>query len=80
MFLCQVNSTTENPEDVFENLVRLQVDRCNATGEMVMFIDACTEDGFDITIPVTDTPNLVNRPSFEVGQVYYFTSECYVGQ
>lgn len=74
LFFCQVNSNTENPEDVFENLVRLQVDRCNATGEMVTFIDECTDDGFDITIPVTSTPVLVNRPSFELGQVYYFTS------
>ena len=80
VFLCQVNPDTEDAEDVFESLVRLQVDRCNATSEEVTFIDACTDDGFDITIPVTNTPDLVNRLSFEVGQVYYFTSECNVGQ
>ena len=79
MFVCQVNPNNENAEDVFENLIRLQVNQCNATGEMAMFIDSCTVDTFDITVPIS-TPNLVNRQGFEVGQVYYFTSECYAGQ
>ena len=75
-FICRAEGDVEDPADVYENLIRLEVDRCNVTEEMVTLIDFCDRNGSEITVPVTDTTlNLANRPRFVAGGVYYFTSE-----
>ena len=74
-FFCQVNSTAESSEDVYENLIRLEEDRCNSTGIDSIFITSCTQNGFDTAVLINSV-DLINRPRYDVGRVYYFTSEC----
>ena len=76
IFNCQVNNATESPQDLHENLIRLEEDRCDSTGIDSAFIGFCMQDKFDITVLISNSSNLVNRASFNVGRVYYFTSEC----
>lgn len=79
MFLCQIN-INESLGDQHENLIRVSdqqdVEQCRTTQERASFFGACTRNGFDIMIPITNSLSLANRERFEAGQVYYFTSKC----
>jgi len=77
-----VNNLVEEPGDVYENLIvtqnQQQVDRCNITMGMSMFISSCNGNGLQTVVAISDALQTGPIPRFEAGEVYYFTSECNV--
>lgn len=80
-FNCQVNDSAEAEADLIENIVLLEeeehLNNCDTGSKGVgEKLSVCSRQGFDYTLPITNSPELENRLSFEAGGTYYFTSEC----
>jgi len=67
-------------EPVFENVVLLETEEqlanCDRGTGPGRNIGICPSTGFDHIVSITDSPPLATQPSFEAGEVYYFTSKC----
>ena len=78
MFQCHVNST-EPDEDKIENIVLLEEEahlaECDIGGGQSRHLATCRNSLIDHVILITESQDLVNRPSFSANQTYYFTSK-----
>ena len=80
LFLCQANSS-EAPEDRIENIILLEKEahlvQCDIGEEgQSRHLATCSRSYINHVLLITDSQNLVNRPSFSANHSYYFTSKC----
>ena len=79
-FICWINSS-EATIDKYENIVFLtevdQLNNCNGNAT-IQKVGECLGAFYDVVVPVTNALALVNRPQFQTGGIYYFTSKLTV--
>ncbi|XP_065894750.1 mucin-22-like isoform X2 [Dysidea avara] len=77
VILCQVDTSSEQPQDHYENVVLLtnldHLNNCSFPGNTDN-LGVCFASGVDITIAVTNSPSSTLLSSFEAGQQFYLTS------